>query len=146
MRRKNAAAVALGRKGGLKGGPARAAMLTPEQRSQSAKKAVTARWAKAKAQKGIARSTPTKNAIATNRGQKRVKKAIPAKIDVSDKNLVNLLNREKVADFGEYDDRLLHGLACRSIEAGFPATGLTSESCSLCSVAKFEVSVAINNH
>ena len=95
MKRKNAAAVALGRKGGLKGGPARAAMLTPEQRSQSAKKAVTARWAKAKAQKGIARSTPTKNAIATNRGQKRVKKAIPAKIDVSDKNLVNLLNRLK---------------------------------------------------
>jgi len=95
MRRKNAAAVALGRKGGLKGGPARAAMLTPEQRSQSAKKAVTARWAKAKAQKGIVRSTPTKNAIATNRGQKRVKKATPAKIDASDKNLVNLLNRLK---------------------------------------------------
>ena len=95
MRRKNAAAVALGRKGGLKGGPARADMLTPEQRSQSAKKAVTARWAKAKAQKEIARSTPTKNAIATNRGQKRVKKATPAKIDVSDKNLVNLLNRLK---------------------------------------------------
>ena len=95
MRRKNAAAVALGRKGGLKGGPARAAMLTPEQRSQSAKKAVTARWAKAKAQKGIVRSTPTKNVIATNRGQKRVKKATPAKIDASDKNLVNLLNRLK---------------------------------------------------
>ena len=70
-------------------------MLTPEQRSQSAKKAVTARWAKAKAQKGIVRSTPTKNAIATNRGQKRVKKATPAKIDASDKNLVNLLNRLK---------------------------------------------------
>lgn len=38
----------LGRKGGRKGGPARAAAMTPEQRSESAKKAVTARWAKAK--------------------------------------------------------------------------------------------------
>ena len=47
MTRKNAAAVALGRKGGIKGGPARAANLTPEQRSESARKAVRARWAKA---------------------------------------------------------------------------------------------------
>jgi hypothetical protein len=45
--RKNPAAVALGRKGGLKGGKARAAGLTPEQRSSSARAAVTARWAKA---------------------------------------------------------------------------------------------------
>lgn len=45
-RKKNPAAVALGRKGGLKGGPARAAKLTPEQRSASARKAVLARWAK----------------------------------------------------------------------------------------------------
>lgn len=33
-----------GRKGGLKGGPARAAKMTPEQRSESARKAVLARW------------------------------------------------------------------------------------------------------
>jgi hypothetical protein len=39
----------LGRKGGKKGGPARAAAMTPEQRSESARKAVTARWAKKKA-------------------------------------------------------------------------------------------------
>jgi hypothetical protein len=45
--RKNSAAVALGRKGGLKGGLARAARLTPAQRSESASKAVRARWAKA---------------------------------------------------------------------------------------------------
>jgi hypothetical protein len=45
--KKNAAAVALGRKGGLKGGRARAAKLTPEQRSASARQAVMARWAKA---------------------------------------------------------------------------------------------------
>jgi hypothetical protein len=36
----------LGRKGGLKGGPARAKAMTAEQRSESARKAVTARWAK----------------------------------------------------------------------------------------------------
>jgi hypothetical protein len=49
-KRKNAAAVALGRKGGLKGGHARAASMTPEERSESARKAVLARWAKAKQQ------------------------------------------------------------------------------------------------
>jgi DNA-directed RNA polymerase subunit RPC12/RpoP len=41
---KDPAAVALGRKGGLKGGKARAAKLTPSQRSQSAKKAAKSRW------------------------------------------------------------------------------------------------------
>jgi hypothetical protein len=45
-RRKNPYAVALGRKGGLKGGPARAANMTPQQRSESARNAVMARWAK----------------------------------------------------------------------------------------------------
>jgi len=38
------AAVALGRKGGLKGGKARAAALTAEQRSEIARKAAQARW------------------------------------------------------------------------------------------------------
>ena len=47
VKKKNPAAVALGRKGGKKGGPARAAKLTPEQRSESARKAVQARWSKA---------------------------------------------------------------------------------------------------
>ena len=36
----------LGKKGGLKGGPARAAAMTPEQRSESARKAVMARWSR----------------------------------------------------------------------------------------------------
>lgn len=49
-REKDPAAVALGRKGGLKGGPARAARMTPEERRESARKAVLARWAKAKAE------------------------------------------------------------------------------------------------
>jgi hypothetical protein len=43
-KRKNPAAVALGRKGGRKGGPARAAKLTPEERSRSASRAAVARW------------------------------------------------------------------------------------------------------
>ena len=46
--KKNPAAVALGRKGGKKGGPARAAKLTPAQRSESARRAVQARWGKSK--------------------------------------------------------------------------------------------------
>jgi hypothetical protein len=41
---KDPAAVALGRKGGLKGGKARAESMTPEQRSEAAKKAAAARW------------------------------------------------------------------------------------------------------
>lgn len=41
---KNAAAVALGRLGGKKGGAARALALTPEQRSEIAKKAAAKRW------------------------------------------------------------------------------------------------------
>ncbi|HEX4188961.1 MAG TPA: hypothetical protein VHY83_13780 [Solirubrobacteraceae bacterium] len=43
---KNPAAVELGRKGGLKGGKARAAKMTPEQRRASAKKASQTRWAR----------------------------------------------------------------------------------------------------
>ena len=41
---KNAAAVELGRKGGLKGGPARKAALTAKRRKEIAKKAAAARW------------------------------------------------------------------------------------------------------
>ncbi len=41
---KNPHAVALGRAGGLKGGKARAAKLTPEQRSEIARKAAATRW------------------------------------------------------------------------------------------------------
>lgn len=41
---KNPAAVALGRLGGIKGGKARADKLTPQRRSEIAKKAADARW------------------------------------------------------------------------------------------------------
>jgi hypothetical protein len=45
---KNPAAVALGRKGGLKGGKARAKALTPAQRAEIARVAATARWKKSR--------------------------------------------------------------------------------------------------
>jgi hypothetical protein len=48
VKKKNAAAVALGRLGGLKGGTARAKALSPEQRSEIARRAVMARWKKEK--------------------------------------------------------------------------------------------------
>lgn len=44
---KNRAAMELGRLGGLKGGKARAEKLTPERRSEIAKKAAIKRWRKA---------------------------------------------------------------------------------------------------
>ncbi len=43
---KDPAAVALGRKGGLKGGKARAKAMTKKERVASAKKAAAARWGK----------------------------------------------------------------------------------------------------
>jgi hypothetical protein len=43
---KDPAAVALGRKGGLKGGKARADLLTPEQRKEIARNAAARRWEK----------------------------------------------------------------------------------------------------
>jgi len=48
MREKNPNAVALGKLGGSKGGKVRAAKLTPEERSESARKAAIARWAREK--------------------------------------------------------------------------------------------------
>jgi hypothetical protein len=47
-KQKNPAAVALGKLGGRKGGRARAAKLTPEQRKAIAQRAAQARWAKDK--------------------------------------------------------------------------------------------------
>jgi hypothetical protein len=45
-KKKNPAAVALGRRGGLKGGKARMAMLSSKDRSELARKASLARWNK----------------------------------------------------------------------------------------------------
>jgi hypothetical protein len=44
MNKKNKAAQMLGKLGGLKGGKARAAKLSPERRSAIAKKAADSRW------------------------------------------------------------------------------------------------------
>lgn len=51
-KRKNPAAVALGRKGGKKGGKARAANLTPEQLAEIGRMGAAARWAKQKQARG----------------------------------------------------------------------------------------------
>jgi hypothetical protein len=72
-KKKDPAAVALGRKGGKKGGPARAAKLTPKQRSESARKAVQARWTKAK------------------------ERSTTSTMDTSDKAVLSLLKRIKEA-------------------------------------------------
>jgi hypothetical protein len=95
-KKKDPAAVALGRKGGAKGGPARAARLTPNQRSESARKAVQARWAKAKGRKGyiVVKSTPTENTPATT-------------VDSSDKAVLALLKRIKAA----HDQNEIHRLS-----------------------------------
>jgi hypothetical protein len=45
-KKRNRAAVQLGRRGGLKGGPARAAKLSPEERQAIAKHASEVRWGK----------------------------------------------------------------------------------------------------
>jgi len=45
-RQKDPAAVALGRRGGLKGGLARASKMSPEERSAVARAAANARWAR----------------------------------------------------------------------------------------------------
>ena len=50
---KNPAAVALGRLGGKKGGKARAEKLSPERRSEIARKAARARWANRDHQKEV---------------------------------------------------------------------------------------------
>jgi hypothetical protein len=50
-KKKNPHAVALGKKGGRKGGLNSAANMTPEERTERARKAVQTRWKKAKQQK-----------------------------------------------------------------------------------------------
>jgi hypothetical protein len=82
-RKKDPAAVALGRKGGKKGGPARAAKLTQAQRSESARKAVLARWAKAK----------TLHRFSEFREQ--IDEAVPVAVNTSDHAVLDILRRIK---------------------------------------------------
>jgi hypothetical protein len=93
MAKKNAAAVALGRKGGLKGGPARAARMTAEQRSESARNAVQARWAKAKNPRSPNKKHPIKK---LGGFRKQIGGAEPVMaLDTSDSALAALLKRLK---------------------------------------------------
>src|SRR5258708_32302932 len=84
---KNPAAVALGRKGGKKGGPARAAKLTSKQRSESARKAGQARWAKAKERTGYVKRAKMQTTPATT-----------ATMDTSDVAVFALLKRIKATN------------------------------------------------
>ena len=52
-KRKDPHAVALGRKGGRKGGKARWKGVPPEERSEILRRAVQARWRKAKRRSGV---------------------------------------------------------------------------------------------
>jgi hypothetical protein len=87
-KKKNPAAVALGRKGGKKGGPARAAKLTPEQRSESARRAVQVRWGKGKT--GIGTKT-------FGRVRKEINETVRAAVYTSKKALHLCLRRIKDA-------------------------------------------------
>ena len=83
--------------GGKKGGPARAARLTPGQRSESARRAVQARWAKAK------KSSDYKAPARTSMGIEEpgeINEAAPptAAVDASDRALLALLRRIKATD------------------------------------------------
>lgn len=58
---KNKAAQELGRLGGLKGGAARAQKLTAEERSEIARKAAKARWAKKQSEDGVVPKDPKRH-------------------------------------------------------------------------------------
>ena len=88
-KKKDPAAVALGRRGGKKGGPARAAKLTPKQRSESTRKAVQARWMKAK---------EGKDYIVVRRAKMETTPATTSTIDTSDNAVLALLKRIKATN------------------------------------------------
>ncbi|HUD99671.1 MAG TPA: hypothetical protein VMR62_08860 [Bryobacteraceae bacterium] len=97
-KRKDPAAVALGRKGGKKGGLARAAKLTPAERSESARKAVQARWAKTKTKRSadyIVNKGETADMKTFNESQ--INEAMPA-ADTSDHAFMSLLKRYKATN------------------------------------------------
>jgi hypothetical protein len=92
-KKKNPAAVLLGRKGGKKGGPARAAKLTANERSESARKAVQARWAKAKKGTGhiVVKKAKMEDTPITI-------SPITTSIDTSDNAVLTLLKRLKASN------------------------------------------------
>ncbi|MGD0578761.1 MAG: hypothetical protein ABSC08_07520 [Bryobacteraceae bacterium] len=98
---KNPAAVALGRKGGKRGGPARAAKLTPEQRSASARNAVQVRWARKAKEGNDSMAVQSGNTGSKNAGELRreTSETIPATavLDTSKKALHLCLKQIKEA-------------------------------------------------
>ena len=64
-RKKNAAAVALGKLGGMKGGRARAAKLTPEARKEIAQRAAKARWSPSAPSQDATRRLPDLGFVVT---------------------------------------------------------------------------------
>ena len=101
MSKKNPGAIALGRKGGKLGGPARAANLTAEQRSESARRAVQARWAKAKHETAPVpaehRSVEAKQVRAPRKASTKATDAAPANA-ASDRALLDLLHQLKTTN------------------------------------------------
>jgi len=92
-KKKDPAAVALGRKGGKKGGPARAAKLTAQQRSESARNAVQARWAKANKADGYAVGKGIKR---YSEFRKQVDEPVP--VNTSDDTVLDILSRIKATE------------------------------------------------
>jgi len=99
-RQKNPAAVALGRLGGQKGGEARARSLSPEKRSEIARKAAKSRWAHSKDAKilKLAETGMTNREVAQNlgisldsvqRGKKQAQVALCAK-------MISMLTRSSI--------------------------------------------------
>ncbi|MGB7759284.1 MAG: hypothetical protein WBL61_05615 [Bryobacteraceae bacterium] len=107
--KKDPSAVALGRKGGRKGGPARAAKLTRERRSEIARKAVQVRWAKAKNDTG-------------HKLRQRIAAARPilSTVDHSDEALLSLLKRiratDNPAEFRRLSDKIARVIFHRQFE------------------------------
>lgn len=83
--KKNPAAVALGRLGGLKGGKARAASLSKAERVAIGKKGAKARWDRARIMEEVAKGTPA-HLIAKKIGVPLPK--IPTKKPAKEKTLV----------------------------------------------------------
>ena len=99
-KKKDPAAVALGRKGGKKGGPARAAKLTSAQRSESARKAVRARWAKVKKSNVYIVKEEDMGIKRFSEFSKEIDEAMPmpATVDTSDHAMLDILKRLKVTN------------------------------------------------
>lgn len=102
-RTKDPAAVALGRKGGKKGGPARAAKLTPAQRSESARKAVQSRWAKTKkADDYIVEKEKRTGIKRFSEFRKQIDEAASVAVNTSDRAVLDILSRIKATkDYAE---------------------------------------------